>query len=97
MTFHEYRDMYYAAANGIEIGVSMESILDEVVSQRRAGYLCRDDYDQLLSFFKDCDKKNGATVVKNSISVTEQEFREQDEGIVIKRSRRPKAVKKTTK
>lgn len=81
MTFAEYRDMYYAISNGIEIGVSAESIIDEVVHQRRIRTISSKEYDKLLSFFKQCDEKNNTDIVLRSKSVIDQQFREENSSL----------------
>ena len=44
MKVTDYRDMYYAISNGIEIGLSIDSVLEEVVAERENGNLSAKDY-----------------------------------------------------
>ena len=37
MKITDYRDMYYAISNGIEIGLSIDSVLEEVVAEMENG------------------------------------------------------------
>lgn len=39
MKVTDYRDMYYAISNGIEIGLSIDSVLEEVVAEREPNIL----------------------------------------------------------
>lgn len=72
MKASEYRDMYYAITNGVEIGVSAESVLEEVVAERKSNNLTSSEYNDLIAFFKDCDQKNGAHNVICNFSVQVQ-------------------------
>lgn len=69
MTTSDYRDMYYAISNGIEIGVSADSVLEEMVSERKSGHLSSEEYKDLIAFFKCCDQKSGAKTVEHNHAV----------------------------
>ena len=69
MKVTDYRDMYYAISNGIEIGLSIDSVLEEVVAERENGNLSAKDYNELMVFFKECDRKHGAQIVEHNHAV----------------------------
>lgn len=73
MKVSDYRDMYCAISNGIDIGVTAESVLEEVVAERKRGNLTASEYDNLVAFFKECDYKNGAHIVQNNSYIRVQE------------------------
>lgn len=79
MKVTDYRDMYYAISNGIEIGLSIDSVLDEVVAERENGNLSAKDYNELMVFFKECDRKHGAQIVKHNHAVWLQQQRETED------------------
>ena len=59
----EYRDMYYAISKGIDIGVSAESILEELISDRKQNKVSEEEYESLITFFRTCDKSCGSYLV----------------------------------
>lgn len=79
MKVTDYRDMYYATSNGIEIGLSIDSVLDEVVAERENGNLSAKDYNELMVFFKECDRKHGAQIVEHNHAVWLQQQRETED------------------
>lgn len=79
MKVTDYRDMYYAISNGIEIGLSIDSVLDEVVAERENGNLSAKDYNELMVFFKECDRKHGAQIVEHNHAVWLQQQRETED------------------
>lgn len=79
MKVTDYRDMYYAISNGIEIGLSIDSVLEEVVAERENGNLSAKDYNELMVFFKECDRKHGAQIVEHNHAVWLQQQRETED------------------
>ena len=79
MKVTDYRDMYYAISNGIEIGLSIDSVLEEVVAERENGNLSAKDYNDLMVFFKECDRKHGAQIVEHNHAVWLQQQRETED------------------
>ena len=79
MQIKEYRDMYFAISNGVELGISQESIIEEVVAERRTGIMSKSDYNKLLNFFTECDKRTGISLVERSRAVIVQRERDADE------------------
>lgn len=76
MKVTDYRDMYYAISNGIEIGLSIDSVLEEVVAERENGNISAKDYNELMVFFKECDRKHGAQIVEHNHAVWLRKQRE---------------------
>lgn len=76
MKVTDYRDMYYAISNGIEIGLSIDSVLEEVVAERENGNISAKDYNELMVFFKECDRKHGAQIVEHNHAVWLRQQRE---------------------
>ena len=79
MNVTDYRDMYHAISNGIEIGLSIDSVLEEVVAERENGNLSAKDYNELMVFFKECDRKHGAQIVEHNHAVWLQQQRETED------------------
>ena len=79
MKVTDYRDMYYAISNGIEIGLSIDSVLEEVVAERENGNLSAKDYNELMVFFKECDRKHGAQIVEHNHAVWLRQQRETED------------------
>ena len=76
MKVTDYRDMYYAISNGIEIGLSIDSVLEEVVAEMENGNISAKDYNELMVFFKECDRKHGAQIVEHNHAVWLRQQRE---------------------
>ena len=79
MKITDYRDMYYAISNGIEIGLSIDSVLEEVVAEMENGNLSTKDYNELMVFFKECDRKHGAQIVEHNHAVWLRQQRETED------------------
>lgn len=79
MKVTDYRDMYYAISNGIEIGLSIDSVLEEVVAERENGNISAKDYNELMVFFKECDRKHGAQIVEHNHAVWLRQQRETED------------------
>ena len=94
MKVTDYRDMYYAISNGIEIGLSIDSVLEEVVAERENGNISAKDYNELMVFFKECDRKHGAQIVEHNHAVwlrKQREIEDQNRQISINK---PKNIKR---
>ena len=66
MKVTDYRDMYYAISNGIEIGLSIDSVLEEVVAEMENGNISAKDYNELMVFFKECENTWGSVGINRN-------------------------------
>ena len=65
----EYRDLYFAISKGIDTGVSAESVLEELISEKKKQTISDEDYETLLQFFRSCDEKTGTDTVSKFVKV----------------------------